>query len=347
MRRMDKINTTVKTPNPIRRPIRNYFNRREQWRLFALIMGLGLVVVVMREAAKEENWYWLTDDQRSAGPEKRREYDTAYQPTLPAQKPDAVRIAPNTPPPPAETNDYFPGVLASQLAKVEDNRTHKHPEEAAAWFNLWQVLHQNEDRFIDPASSGSVTFGELFEQPDIFRGKLVTVEGTARRAEHVTAAKNNSAEVEGYYRLVLRMRGGPNRPVFLYTLNVPEHFPLGNEIDASVEATAFFYKNWLYEANGLSWIAPVLLAKNIRWQPSPTTKVPITLFIGLAITVGLALLSIGIAWWLVRQSSRIVKHPQRTRLAYHSPDDIDPDTVDKAARDHLEDLESHEVQSHH
>ena len=56
----------------MRRPIRNYFRRREQWRLFALIMGLGLVVVVMREAAKEENWYWLTGDgQQAAGDSSR------------------------------------------------------------------------------------------------------------------------------------------------------------------------------------------------------------------------------------------------------------------------------------
>ena len=263
------------------------------------------------------------------------------------QKADAVRIAPNTPPPPAETNDYFPGVLTSQLSKVEDNRTHKHPEEAAAWFNLWQVLHQNEDRFIDPASSGSVTFGELFEQPDIFRGKLVTVKGTARRAEYVTAAKNNRC---GSRRVLPPRSPHARRPqstrVLIYAPCPPKHFPLGNEIEATVEATAFFYKNWLYEANELSWIAPVLLAKNIRWQPSPTTKTPITLSVALAIAVGLAILSIGIAWWLVR-----AKFPDRQASAEDSSkriillDDIDPNSVDKAARDHLEDLESQEVQS--
>ena len=61
----------------MRRPIRNYFSRREQWRLFALIMGLGLIVVVMREAAKEENWYWLTDGPMNIDQATSLEYDTA------------------------------------------------------------------------------------------------------------------------------------------------------------------------------------------------------------------------------------------------------------------------------
>ncbi len=328
----------------MRRPIRNYFSRREQWRLFALIMGLGLIVVVMREAAKEENWYWLTDGPMNIDQATSLEYDTAYQPTLPTKRAEAIRITSDAPAQTDEASRYFPGVIPGMLSQVEDNRTHKHPEEAAAWFNLWQVLHQTEDRFIDSSSTGQVTFGELFEQPEIFRGKLVTVEGTARRAEYVTAAKNNRAKVEGYYRLVLRMRGGPNRPVFLYTLHLPENFPLGNEIEAPLEATAFFYKNWLYEANGLSWIAPVLLAKNVRWQPPPPTESPITLALGVAIAIGLAVLSVGIAWWLIRQSSKAVKNPYNIRAAYHSPSNIDPDTVDKAARDHLHDLESQQCQ---
>ncbi len=126
----------MKKSNPTRRPIRNYFSRREQWRLFALIMGLGLVVVVMREAAKEENWYWLTGDGQQASGISQPEYDTAYQPTLPAQRSDAVTIKPNTPPRDDLTQRYFPGVIGEHLRRVEDNRTHQHPEEAAAWFNL-------------------------------------------------------------------------------------------------------------------------------------------------------------------------------------------------------------------
>tara|TARA_Y100001978_G_scaffold201487_1_gene219942 strand:+ start:973 stop:1965 length:993 start_codon:yes stop_codon:yes gene_type:complete len=328
----------------MRRPIRNYFSRREQWRLFALIMGLGLVVVVMREASKEENWYWITGESAQMRGVSRRDYDTAYQPTLPTKRSDALTIKPISPPTEDIDGGYFPGVVAKHLEKVEDNRTHQHPEEAAAWFNLWQVLKESESRFIDPASIGPITFGELFEQPDIFRGKLVSITGIARRAEYVSAAKSNPASIEGYYRLILRLRGGPNRPVFLYTLQVPEFFPLGESIEAPVEATAFFYKNWLYQANNFSWIGPVLLAKNIRWEPTAKAPQPITLALGVTLAISLALASVAIAWWLIRQSNQIIKNPEKMRSAYRSPADIDPETVDKAAREHLQELESGNLQ---
>ena len=333
-----KIN--VKSTNPTRRPLRNYFNRREQWRLFALVMGLGLVVLMMREAAREENWYWLTGQEAATDVADRKDhdYDTAYQPTLPPKRSDAIRIlSPDTPSSDA-AEGFFPGVDPTYLRRVEDNRTHKHPEEAAAWFNLWKVLNENESRFINPASIGKPTFGELFEQPDIFRGKLVTLEGTVRRAEHVQAAKNNRAGVEGYYRLIIRLRGGTNRPVFLYALDLPKHFPVGEKIDAPIEATAFFYKNWLYEANGRSWIAPVLLAKNVRWTPPPPTGSPLGFTTGLLVALGLAVLSALIAWWLVKRSAVVTQMPQSLRAALHTDPDIDPGTVEETARDHLRDL---------
>ena len=40
-------------PNP-RRPPRNYLARREQWRLLALVMSLGLVVILMAQLRQPE-----------------------------------------------------------------------------------------------------------------------------------------------------------------------------------------------------------------------------------------------------------------------------------------------------
>ena len=329
------------------RPIRNYFSRREQWRLLVLIMGLGLVIVMMREAAREENWVWLTgqaNTQSSGTKDPNTDYDTAYQPTLPPRKRDGVRITSGNLPPPEVTEGYFPGVVSGYLDRVEDNRTHQHPEEAAAWFNLWQVLRVNDDEFIDPESTGPVTFGELFEQPDVFRGKLVTVEGTVRRAEYVAAAKNNRVQLEGYYRLVLRLRGGDNRPVFLYTLQLPEKFPLGDKLDAHVKASAFFYKLWLYSGHkGHSWIAPVLLAKSIRWKPTPPTGQPIIASTAIILTLGLAMASILVAWWLMKRSNQIGRAPETMRYAARSSPDINPEEVEQSARDHLRDLASRET----
>ncbi|MBN2216992.1 MAG: hypothetical protein JW719_06420, partial [Pirellulales bacterium] len=41
---------------------RDYFSRREQWRLLLLVMSLGLVFIFMNEARKPERWRWLIPD---------------------------------------------------------------------------------------------------------------------------------------------------------------------------------------------------------------------------------------------------------------------------------------------
>lgn len=336
----------VKPSNTKRRPLRNYFRRREQWRLLVLVMGLGLVFVMMREAAREENWHWLTgqENKNDAAYRQERDYDTAYQPTLPSDNADTVRIVAEEPLPPDNVEGYFPGVVPRYLARVQDNRTHEHPEEAAAWFNLWRILRVNDDEFIDPESTGPATFGELFEQPEFFRGKLVTLEGTVRRAEYVRAAKNNSAEVAGYYRLILRLRGGPSRLIFLYTLQLPKDFPIGDQIDAQIKATAFFYKNWLYsDANEHSWIAPVLLAKSVRWQKEPAPGNPITLSMAIITTLGIALFSVLLARWLMKRSTSLDRNSQKMRYTTHAPPEINPEEVEQKTRDHLRDLASEEA----
>ena len=55
-------------------------------------------------------------------------------------------------------------------------------------------------------------------------------------------------------------------------------------------------------------------------------------------------MSVGVAWWLIQQSSRVVKNPEKIRLTYRSPEDIDPATVDKATREHLQELQSQKAQ---
>ena len=40
--------------NTSKRPARNYFSRREQWRLLLLVMSLGVVIIVMRQLRQPE-----------------------------------------------------------------------------------------------------------------------------------------------------------------------------------------------------------------------------------------------------------------------------------------------------
>ena len=111
----------------------NYLARREQRRLLYLVMSLGLIVLLMFEAAKPKNWSWLWMGQPQGAaptadspttdspPTAPREYDTRVRPTSPDQLPLDMFIAPPIEPAQVDTSgDFFPGVKPEYLKSVTD-----------------------------------------------------------------------------------------------------------------------------------------------------------------------------------------------------------------------------------
>ena len=180
-----------------RPPPRNYFSRREQYRLLLMVMSLGLVILLIVEASKPQNWYWLTGEREVAETEPVDEdYDTTYQPTLPADtEPDTVRIVPNFDPMADEAERYFPGVVPTHLREIEDYAPFR-PRETLSWFNLLNVLAKNDTVLINDSSTGPVSFVQLFEQPEVYRGELVSISGSVRRVDWKAASKSQD-EIDG------------------------------------------------------------------------------------------------------------------------------------------------------
>jgi len=257
------------------KPPRNYFSRREQLRLLMLVMSLGLVVLLIGEARDPRNWYWLTGEQeqpaRPARSASDDNYDTSYQPTPVDTAPaDTIRILPAFDPMQDDANRFFPGVRVSYLSDIKDNSPFI--ERRRAWFNLLEVLGNNDSELINQASTGDVTFVQLYEQPEVYRGHLVTVRGEVKRAQWI-AYGENAIGLKGIYRFVLRTKGGPNRPLVLFARNKPEGFPLGEYVsDEQIEVTGFFYKVWNYPSEIGPLLAPVMLARDFTWYPAPVTE---------------------------------------------------------------------------
>jgi hypothetical protein len=288
-------------------PPRNYFRRREQLRLLVMVMSLGLVVVLINEARKPENWHWLTGEgAEPAKPATNSDnIDTTYQPEITPEVPlDEFRISPDVNDEAEAAAHLFPGVVPAYLEVVEDNRPH-HPHEAMAWYNLWEVLSINDTKLINGASTGEVSFVELFEQPEAYRGELVTIVGTVKRAEWIGVGEN-TAKIDGYYKLILRMKNGPSRPVFLYVLNLPDTFPQGDKLNQDIVVTAFFYKNWPYPGQYQEYIAPVLLARDFEWiRAEETVAWTPTVAQMLGIAFGGAIFAAGLAYIVYLRSRRM------------------------------------------
>jgi hypothetical protein len=157
--------------------------------------------------------------------------------------------------------------MPRHLELIQDDAPFR-ARERDAWFHLLQLLRENDEGTLERASIGRVTFVQLFQQPDQYRGQLVTVRGTLRRTEHLPSPSNDYG-FRDYHRVVLQPEDNFRHPIIAYVLEFPEGMPTGMEIEEEVGITGFFFKRWEYEAQRELLIAPVVLAKTVQWMPKP------------------------------------------------------------------------------
>jgi hypothetical protein len=245
----------------------NYLSRREQRRLLAWVMGIGLIVIAVAAFAKIGRF---ASDRLAPTGERSSPVDTRFQPgPRESGEPDAVSILPAEQPlEQSDADELLPGVSTELLARVRDDTPWIRSAEIDAWLNVWNALSQSQDDEIASRSTSPVGFLELFQQPRAFRGQLVTIRGSARQALYVDAAENEQG-IDGYYRVIIRPDRGPPEPVFLYTLELPAGFPVGERIRAEIEATGVFFKRMVYPAGDTAELrrAPVVMARTLAWQP--------------------------------------------------------------------------------
>lgn len=161
----------------------------------------------------------------------------------------------------------FPGVSREALQAIRDDTPFSNAEQGA-WLNLFRIVGEKEEADLRRASSGRVTFAQLFRQPEEYRGELVTVRGTMFQAEYVRRPKAEQG-ISGYWQTWLVLEDAPRYPVVVYCLALPDGLPTGRKVNEEVEATGFFFKRWSYPAQDRERYAPVLIARGLDWHPAP------------------------------------------------------------------------------
>jgi len=248
--------------------------------LLWLVLALGLVIFMMNEARKPDNWLWfaqLSNEGRAippaSGPSPENPPDNRLK--SPPQKeeiPGTFRW-PGGVERPAEPQGAiaprFDGVNPEYLEAIRDDTIFRHAE-CDAWFHLLRILEDTDEQTLERKSLGRVTFAQLFTLPNDYRGQLVTLYGTIRRARSLPAPKNDYA-IERYYQLCLQPEDNRTTPMVVYCLHLPEGFPTGMKTSADVAVTGFFFKRWAYKAQDTVRTTPVVLARTVDWQ-RPTSR---------------------------------------------------------------------------
>ncbi|MCA9121278.1 MAG: hypothetical protein H6822_21480 [Planctomycetaceae bacterium] len=193
------------------------------------------------------------------------------------------------------------------LAAIRDDMVWR-PEEQTAWFRSFEKLKSLTDRELKEQSLGSVGFVQLFRQTNEYRGKLVTVRGTAELAYHVPAPKNDLG-IERYYVFWLRPSDGADAPLVAYALELPPGFPnVGSDhtnLREEMTFTGYFFKRWAYGARDGIRTAPLVLANRPSWQPAKPIFSAERPSVGMMVVavLAIALLAVAIAWWVYKSSN--------------------------------------------
>jgi len=265
-----------------RRPVADRVSRASQTRLVILIGLFLMVLAMMQHARQPSTWRWMW---------------RMINPGIPVNAGDP-RLIPN--PPPSPTAGSFVSINKEEeeeeeeedesskiengaslrltidpqrLTNIRDD-TYFRPVEKDTWFYLFSILDTASERALDEQSLGDVSVLQLYRQTDSYRGKLVDIRGTVRRA-HRVIAPHNERGIESYWQLWLFEKDGLTAPCVVYALDLPSDFPSGMSVEAPVELTGFAYKRWAYQgAKGELMVAPVVLAKNATWLRTKETPQP-------------------------------------------------------------------------
>ena len=157
------------------------------------------------------------------------------------------------------------------LQLVEDN-TYLRQRERAAWLAVLNAVQEASSDKLHRHSAGKVALAALIQQPEVYRGQVISVSGMVLREEELPADARDIG-IESYHRLIVAPAGGGQRPFVVYSLELPPDFPRGGSLSEPVQLEAVFYKLWSYRSEaGPLELAPLVVAPTIRWSPAP--KVP-------------------------------------------------------------------------
>jgi hypothetical protein len=298
---------------------------RDRWRLWMLFVAACMVLWCMRmlqrpDVSRRIDAVLTSTLENQAVRVPNENVDLAQVETEDVRSSSAIAFEGNELVPVA--GEHFQSRF--DLSAVRDN-TYFRAEEYPAWFAIWDYLQDVKPEKLDEQSTGEVTYAQLIDQPEIFRGNPVTIRGMAMRVE-VLDAPDNDVGIESYFRLIIRPTGGGVWPIVLYCLELPPKFPRGEDLRADVEVVGVFFKNWSYSWQGGLGLAPVVLANSFDWQPASVVERPRTELTpqGVLVVVAIAgIMATIVGWYAWTQTRRPMASIGEHKIVISRPSEVE------------------------
>ncbi len=293
----------------------DFTSRAAKLRLFALLAGLMLVLAVAERALDPDFRAWLA----AGGPTDQSDLaiDTRLPPQPVASEADSF-TAPASLPPPTGWDEA--------ISRVEDDTLFLRPGERVAWRLMEQRVQETDPAELKKESLGEISFTQLFHQPDVYRGRVVTIRGTVMNAGRIEL---DGEPVRERSILWIMPAGGPSAPIVVYARAMPTGFPpierqAGGRltrIREEVSVTGLMLKRGSYHVQDGPRTAPVIIANVPEWTPpaaaSDTSRTglgPGWIWPTALAALGLAALFVGLSYWLTIRGGRHGRPAAEVRL---------------------------------
>ncbi len=270
-----KFNTDTRPPR--------YLNRRDQYRLLAMVGVLCLVMVAVNWSARPSSWHWLVppDSRPSVQAPSLKEIDFRVQsqqrePLGPdmfravavTEKDEPQAFVADSADVPA---DVPADIAAEVLAPIVDNTLGLRRKEADAYHLMLSRIHDLPEETAAALARDDVAFTVLMLHPDEYRGTLLAVRGELRRLTEFPASRGSGFDV--LYEGWLFTGDSGTNPYRIVFTELPGGVPLGESLHPPlpVQVVGYFFKRYGYVSQGGQHVAPLLLARSLRMILRPAT----------------------------------------------------------------------------
>lgn len=189
------------------------------------------------------------------------------------------------------------------LKLVKDSTVGIRRDESPAYYEILAKVHEIPLNVLERAGRKDATFAGLFNDPEDYRGQLITLEGELRRFTQINAGPNDKQLEHLYEGWMFTEDGGRSNPFRIVCTEKPEGMSEGEQVRERVRFTGYFFKRCSYVTPHGLHSTPMLLGHRLRWiRPThvTTNQHP---YLALYVASGVALLGgafASVLWWYSR-----------------------------------------------
>jgi hypothetical protein len=185
-------------------------------------------------------------------------------------------------------------------------------KKAAAEFRRKRQTEAFKGKYKDRPAYDFPDFVDLYDAPELYHGKLITLQGHLRKLSAFSPDENPYGIEGQLWEGWLYDSHGQNHPAVIISMDRDDSIGEGTEIVIDhVSVTGYFFKNYGFEAQDAFRFAPMLIAKKIEHRPPAASINPFDL----GLSAKMQLLVAAVATLMVgRFGLRIWRHSKADEL---------------------------------